>query len=436
MTASNIPFSAQGRRALAPTIARLMSLALESPGLLSLAAGFTDNGSLPLPEVSELVRELALAGNPEVLQYGTNHGRAGLRRLVSARLLQQDPDAGDLEELAASCLITNGSQQALYLAMQVLCDAGDIVLVDRPSYFVYLEMLKGLGVQARSLPVDEQGRLDADSLERLLDSLIAAGQRPRLKAVYFVSYFSNPSSRSLCEEDKVLLANALRRRGILLPVIEDAAYRELYFETPYAARSVLGLAAWEGFPRLYLSTMTKSFSTGLKIGYGFCTDAAWLSRMLHIKGHQDFGSSNFAQAICEKALETGLFERQLSRIRALYARKMQALSDALEQEGLRELGWTWSIPTGGLYLWLTAPDAWDTRMESVFCQTCLAEGVLYVPGELCHGDAAPTNTVRLSYGVLAEDLLRKAAARFATAVRLEQKRLLRASEASSPVTQG
>lgn len=418
MTDATHIFSPAGLRAKAPNISRLMNMSLEREGLLSLAVGFTDNASLPMKEVAGMVAELASRPAAiETLQYGATQGRLGLRKLLAERLRTQEPDLPEVGELAANCLITNGSQQALYLAMQVLCEPGDIVLVDRPSYFVFLEMLAGMGVKAVSLPTSDVGVLDSGGLERLLGQLEETGNRRRVKAVYFVSYFSNPSSRCLSESEKTLVADALRKRGMMVPVVEDAAYRDLYFDNPYPARSVLSLAAWEGFPRLYLGTMTKTFATGLKIGYGFCSHQGLLSRMLNIKGCQDFGSSNFAQALCEEALRTGAFDAQLLRLRALYKRKMQVLNEALETEGLRSLGWSWRPAAGGLYLWVKAPAAVETRMDSPFCMACLEEGVVYVPGDLCHGDAAPSNTLRLSFGVLDEAGLREAARRFVKAAR-------------------
>lgn len=410
--------SALGNRAAPPTIARLMTLALERPDMLSLAAGFTDNATLPLAEVKEAVDVLAsgLTG-PEWLQYGTNQGRPELRQLLARRLARDEPEIGPIGEMARRILVTNGSQQALYLAMQVLCDPGDVVLVDRPSYFVFLEMLNGLGVRARSVPTDAAGRIDQPALEALLDRMAVQGELPRLKAVYFVSYFSNPSSRSLAEREKNELAAALRGRGCFPAVIEDAAYRELYFERPHGARSVLTLPAWEDFPRLYLCTMTKSFATGLKVGYGYCTDAAWLQRMLSVKGHHDFGTGNFAQAVAERVVANGAFDRQLAKIRVVYRRKMEALHEALEGQGLRDLGWCWDKPAGGLYLWLRGPERLETGLESAFCRACLDHGVIYVPGELCFGDDAPGNQVRLSFGVLGEAALAEAARRFASAAR-------------------
>jgi 2-aminoadipate transaminase len=413
----NVSFSSLGQRAEPPTIARLMTMALETPDLLSLAVGFTDNQTLPIDVVHAAVETLTQrSADPELLQYGTNQGRPGLRRLLAEQLATVEPTL-PTDELSNGIMVTNGSQQALYLAMQVLCDPGDIVLVDRPSYFVFLEMLVGLGVQARSLPLDGAGRIDGEALRRLLISMEERGETKRLKAVYFVSYFSNPSARSLDESEKTAVAEALTGRGLIVPVLEDAAYRDLYFRQPYAARSVLSLPAWSAFPKLYLSTLTKAFATGLKVGYGFCSDQAWLKKMLHVKGHHDFGTANFNQAILEQVLTNGGFEAQLARIRPAYAVKMHCLHDTLVAEGLPVLGWRWTEPTGGLYLWLEAPRSLDTSMDSAFCHACIREGVLYVPGDLCFGDDAPKNYVRLSFGVLAESELVKAGRRFVTVAR-------------------
>jgi len=46
-------------------------------------------------------------------------------------------------------IITNGSQQMLYMATEALCDEGDIVLVEDPTYFVYLGILQSHGIRGR-----------------------------------------------------------------------------------------------------------------------------------------------------------------------------------------------------------------------------------------------------------------------------------------------
>jgi 2-aminoadipate transaminase len=139
--------------------------------------------------------------------------------------------------------------------------------------------------------------------------------------------------------------------------------------------------------------------------------------MLHVKGHHDFGTANFNQSVFELVLANGGFDVQLARIRPAYEAKMQCLHEVLVSEGLPALGWRWAEPTGGLYLWLEAPRTLDTPMDSAFCHTCIREGVLYVPGDLCFGDEAQKNFVRLSFGVLAQTELAEAGRRFVTVAR-------------------
>ncbi|MCC5024872.1 MAG: hypothetical protein J6386_19695 [Candidatus Synoicihabitans palmerolidicus] len=103
---------------------------------------------------------------------------------------------------------------------------------------------------------------------------------------------------------------------------------------------------------------------------------------------------------------------QLAKIRPAYQAQMEALDGALRAGGLGDLGWIWKRPEGGLYLWLEAPNALDTGLESEFCQACVEAGVLYVPGALCFGDSPTNYCIRLSFGVLDLSGLKEAARRF------------------------
>jgi len=414
---SDLPFSRLGARLHPPAIAALMNTALADPGMLSLAAGFTDTATLPAEAVAAAVAELAARGGPpEFLQYGANRGREGLRRLLAACTAVLDGlPAGAIDP--ERTLIGNGSQQLLHLAVAVLADPGDILLVERPTYFVFMEMLGGLGVEPVGLPAAADGSLDLDACAALIADLGASPRRARVKALYLMSYFGNPSGLSRTETEKTALAQMLARAGLVVPVLEDAAYRDLGFERPWPARSVLALEAFDAFPRLYLGTLTKPFATGLKIGYAHASDAAWFDRMCWLKGHEDFGTANFNQAILERIIETQQLERHIAMLRARYAAKMRALDAALERGGLREAGWSWSRPEGGLYLWLRAPDGVDTDGEGPFWRACMREHVLYVPGGLCLPAPVDRRFVRLSYGVLADDALAEAAARFCRAAK-------------------
>ncbi|MEK9986668.1 MAG: aminotransferase class I/II-fold pyridoxal phosphate-dependent enzyme, partial [Opitutae bacterium] len=148
-------------------------------------------------------------------------------------------------------------------------------------------------------------------------------------------------------------------------------------------------------------------------GFGICNHKEWISNMLHAKGHQDFGSSNFVQALLEDIVDTEDYGIHVSGLRTHYESKAALVQEVLEAEGLTHKGWRWENPSGGLYFWLEGPEELDTSIGSDFCEACLANKVLYVPGDLCFAGGQPRNCVRLSFGVLLGDRLEEAVRRFA-----------------------
>lgn len=400
-----------------PVITFLMTEALARPNLMSLAAGFTDNVVLPSELVAKSVRRLESRDPGKgYLQYGMNQGRMELREQV-CRLLSSYPGEEGLPLTPANVMISNGSQQSLYMSAQLYCDPGDIVLVEAPSYFVFLELLQGLGLRPRSIPLKANGRIDLDALKELFSIWEKAGELRRVKMLYYMGVYANPSARCWEEADKRALGCFLQELPWSLPVIEDMAYRELYYNAPWPARSILSLPEWEGLSALYAGTFTKPFATGLKVGFVASHHRDWVAHLARIKGHQDFGTCNFAQAVIEDVIREGLYDAHLAQVRPHYREKMMMLHEALLGAGLAQLGWKWEVPEGGILMWVVAPEGLDTSMNSPFCQACFDHEVLYVPGDLCFADGQPKNAVRLSYGALDRKDLREAARRFVAAAR-------------------
>lgn len=400
-----------------PVITQLMTAALANPALLSLAAGFTDNAVLPVDLVREATAALMAtdAANAN-LQYGMNAGRPGLRDAV-LRLLSGY--AG--EQLAGlgrdNVVICNGSQQALYISAQLFCNPGDEVLVEQPSYFVFLELLKGLGIRIRGIPVRADGGNDWEALAAELEAAQATGRIGRIKLMYLMGVYANPSTRCLEDSDRDAVVALWQRLGLQVPIIEDLAYRELYFDGPHPSVSFLGRPDAAALPILYCGTFTKPFATGLKTGFAVSRNRRWLENLASVKGHQDFGSAHLPQALIEWVLDNGRYPAHLAAIQRHYARKMALLDDALAAGGLRELGWRWQRPCGGLLMWAEGPAGMDTRMGSAFQRACLAEGVLTVPGDLCYPAGERCHAVRLSFGALPSERLAEAAERLCKAVR-------------------
>jgi len=407
-------YSRLGERVGPPSITRLMALALENPQVLSLAAGFTDNGTLPVKGLADSIPAL-LDREPGVLQYGTNAGREDLRQSIASWIEGMDGSPKgtvDPHEIQ----MTNGSQQALFNAISLLADPGDCLIVDSPTYFVFLEMLQHLGIRALPLPNNDRGEWDKDMLHKAFSEWEKEGLLAKARGVYFMGYYGNPTGRSRTLAEKQTLAEALLNWVPGIPVLEDAAYRPLGFHPGSDVPGAPAIHAFHDFPIIYLGTLTKAFATGLKVGFHWTNDSGLRSKMAHLKGSQDFGTSHFNQAILAEAFRKDFPEPFLETLRKTYRRKMEILLDTLGQGQIRKQGWSFDIPAGGLYFWLKGPPSVDTRLDGGFFKTCLQEGVFYIPGDLCFPENPPTNTIRLSFGYLREDLLPEAGRRFCKAV--------------------
>ena len=472
--------SKMGRRTVEPPISWLMHAALSRPKLISLAAGFTDSASLPVAEARAALNQVLRSpktGQP-ALQYGATAGDTTLRQLTAEYLRKLDLQAvsssfsssslviepksrtslranasarrvrtKDEDEKAFSperLLITSGSQQLLYMTTEALCDEGDIVLVEEPTYFVYLGILQSRGLRARGVRLERDG-LDLAHLESVLQSLKRSGELRRVKMIYLVSYFQNPTGVTTSFVKKVealkLLKRFERAAGHPIYLLEDAAYRELRFDpvaavcdrrtsdemtnirrsqtaaTSYGEKSALAVpGAAERV--IYAGTFTKPFATGARVGYGVLPEPVF-SAVKHIKGNHDFGTANLLQQLFVRALASGIYERQVARLQKRYAHKAQVMKLAIEKHFPSAVEW-WE-PEGGMYFWARLPRNVPTGVKSNVFSTALKNDVLYVPGEICYADdparRKPNHEMRISFGNASEADIREGIKRLGRVLR-------------------
>jgi len=415
-------FSRRRRHAEEQAISYLMQQGVENPGVISLAAGLVDTGSLPVAETREVVANL-LADEErgrEVLQYGTTQGNERLRRRLVDHLARLEGcGADELGIDADQVILTTGSQQFLSLVADVLLDPGDICLVAAPTYFVFLGVLNGLGACTIPVATDDDG-MCTDALEAELARLEADDRLDRVKLIYLVSYYENPSGVSLSAERRGKVVEIARRwsKHHRLMVLEDAAYRELRYDGPILP-SIWGTD--ESRESVILAqTFSKSFAPGLRVGYGVVPPEL-LDAICDRKGNEDFGSANFNQHVLATVMESGLYVPHVEKVRAAYRAKRDVMLAALDEhfDGLADV--TWVRPHGGLYVWASLPSHVETGFDSrLFHQAVQVEGVMYVPGELCYGgdeSERPRHQMRLSFGVEDAADIREGIRRLSNAVR-------------------
>ena len=311
--------------------------------------------------------------------------------------------AGSYQEAISRTVVTTGSAQLIYLVCEALLDPGDIVLVESPTYFVFLGPVETRGARAIRVPIDQEG-LRIDALERTLARIQSEGQLDRVKFIYTIPEHANPTGISLAAQRRRPLLELTRRWSIAanrrIFLLEDAAYHGLSYGTQ-EPQSLWSLDP-DGETVILARTFSKTFSPGVKIGYGVLPKGL-IEPILRLKGNHDFGSANFNQQVLEQALASGDYDRHVARLRELYGRKRDVFLEAIERfMGPLSADVQWTHPHGGLFVWMTLPDHIDTGFDGSFFQRCLEQGVLYVPGEYAFAPEpgpVPRNHLRLTFGV-------------------------------------
>ena len=413
------PFSRRGELAKGQPIGKLMAQALQYPEILSLAAGFVDNATLPCDFTKECLEQMCSDEGRlrQALQYDSSAGNRVLREAISQWSYQAWPEhTPDPERV----IMTAGSNQFLHLLAEAMLNPGDIVIAAAPTYFVFMGTLKGVDARIVGVHADEDG-ICMDSLEDALEQIKAAGEEHRLKAIYTVTEFDNPAGSTLSLERRERLLDIVERwrsqYGPLM-ILSDNAYQQLRYD----GESIPPISSLhtdsEDFV-IELGTLSKSFSPGIRVGWGIVPHNM-VERLLEMKSNIDFGSPHFNQLLVLTAIESGRLDAQLPIIRDAYREKLAAMLSALDESMGSMQGVTWRRPHGGLYVWLTLPESIDTAEGSPLWQAALASGVLYVPGHLCfptEGVGVAHNSIRLSFGVQSCDGIREGIHRLAEAVK-------------------
>jgi 2-aminoadipate transaminase len=395
-----------------------MAQALRFPNLISLAAGFVDNATLPCQAVADSVARLVAkeADLRQSLQYGSTAGLEELRQAIIDWNYSPWPNHGVTPD---RMLLTSGSNQLLHLLVEAVVDPGDIVITAAPTYFVFLGTLRAAGAHAVGVKADSDG-MCMQALREQLEAISTSGQAARLKAIYCVTDFDNPGASSLSivrRQELLEIVEAWRLRHGPLLLISDNAYQHLRYE----GDPISPLISMSPTARDYLidlGTFSKVFSPGIRVGWGVFPQSL-IEPLLDIKSNIDFGSPNFSQAVIHEALVSGDLQRHLPTICDGYRLKRDAMLTAMDEHFRGLSGLRWAKPNGGLYVWLELPEHIDASENGRLWQLATEQGVLYVPGHHCfpeQGHAVARNSIRLSFGVQSIAGIRTGISRLAAAI--------------------
>lgn len=381
----NIKFSDR-ISSLQPSAIREILKVTQDPSVISFAAGNPSPESFPVDDMARIAADIFKNNSANALQYGVTEGFGPLRELTAARIKNKYGIGKSHDDL----IITSGGQQAIELATKVLLNEGDTILCEAPSFIGSLNAFRSYKVNLVGIPMDKDG-MDMDVLETMLKT------QPNVKLIYTIPTFQNPSGCTLTLERRRRMLELAEQYNVF--ILEDNPY----FELRYTGEHVPTIKSLDETGRvIYSGSYSKVLAPGIRVGFA-CAHRDIISKMTVCKQVSDVHTNLFFQMICAEYLNTCDIDAHIENIKKIYSERLNVMADAIDAgfEGRAR----YIRPEGGIFLWCTLPEGYDS-ME--FCRLCGASKVAAVPGNsFSVNESEVVPTFRLNFSLPNNETIRR-----------------------------
>lgn len=350
--------------------------------IFSFAGGYPSADTFPLGSFSEVMASVIEKYGAKAFQYGATQGVPELRAVLSERY------GVPVDRIQ----ITTSSQQGIDVCTRILVNPGDVILTSNPSYLGAIQSFRSYRAEIVGLDYLPDAQDFEREYEEAISRLSAEGKT--VKFIYAIPDFQNPSGETLPLSHRQVLVEIARKWGLL--IVEDAPYRELRYE----GESVPTLYSLDNDIVLHLGSFSKIMAPGFRLGWIFGNPEV-LDKIYVCKQALDLCPPIFDQYVAAEFLSSELLDQNLAHSISLYKGKRDLMLSLL-QEYMPE-GVFWTHPEGGLFLFLTMPEGFDSV---AFYDKALAAGVAYVAGSFFHPDGSGRNTMRLNFSFMTEEKIR------------------------------
>lgn len=344
--------------------------------IYSFAGGYPSAETFPLEDIRETMSEVIDKYGGKAFQYGATQGVPELREAVAERY------GVPVERVQ----ITSSSQQGIDVCTRVLVDPGDVVLTSNPSYLGAIQSFCSYRADIRGVAHVADIEAFRKAYEEIIASVREEGKR--IKFLYMIPDFQNPSGESLTLEERRMLVQLAQEHDFL--IVEDSPYRELRYE----GEPVPTMYSLDSDRVIHLGSFSKIFAPGFRLGWAIAHPDI-LDKIYVCKQSLDLCPPIFDQYVAAEFLSSGRLDANLLKTIELYKGKRDLMLSLLEEHMPAEVKWT--HPEGGLFLFLTLPEGFDAV---AFYDKALTAGVAYVAGEFFHPDRSGKNTMRLNFSFM------------------------------------
>jgi len=370
-----------------PSAIREIFKNLGAPGAIALSAGNPAPESFPTEAIKKISAEIFENNAVAALQYSVTEGYPKLRQLVKDRIKTKFGVGAEDDDT----IITSGGQQGIELTCKALCNPGDAVICENPSFIGALNSFRSNGARTVGVPLDDDGI----NIEKLEQTLIEEGDKAKI--IYVIPTFQNPAGISTSLEKRKRIYELARKYDVV--IIEDNPYGDLRFE----GEDIPTIKSMDTDGRVvYCGSFSKILSAGMRVGFT-CANTALIQKIVVAKQVEDVHTNIFFQMVCAEYMEQYDLDEHIEKIRVLYREKCHHMLDCLDKYFPAQVKYT--RPQGGLFIWCTLPE--NIKLPD-FMARATEQKVFVVPGTAFNCDeSAPSDSFRLNYSTPSNEDIEK-----------------------------
>ncbi|NML17645.1 aminotransferase-like domain-containing protein [Azohydromonas caseinilytica] len=363
--------------------ARVFRMA-QDPEFVSFGAATPGEALFPHERIRRAVSRAAQRHRASMSHYPLGTGTAELRRAIARQALTMGCQL-DLRDI----LVTNSCLESVSLCLRAVTKPGDVVALESPTYFGFLEILESMHLRALEIPTHPRQGMSVDALSLALDT------QP-VKAVLAVPTLSNPLGSCMPLAERRRLAQLVAQRGV--PLIEDVIYNALceHDEQRRAVRS------YDDTGHVMIcGSFSKTVAPGLRVGYvdaGRWSEPVQRLKAVHSGSHTEF----LEQAVADLLTQPGT-ESAYRQLRNTVAARVDEARDIVAESFPR--GTRVTDPPGGYILWVELPAGSDSM---ALFEACLRERICIAPGTMFSTTGRYRHCIRLGLGGRWDDAARAA----------------------------
>ncbi len=365
-----------------PSAIREIFKSLTDPEIIAFAAGNPAAESFPSEKLATLASDIFANRSSQALQYGITEGYPKLREQIASRLESRF----GIKHEGNGVMIVSGGQQGLELTCKVMCNEGDVVLTEDPSFIGALNAFRSNG--AKTVGVEMEG--DGINIEKLKEAI---KENPKAKILYLIPTFHNPAGTTMSLEKRRAVYDICREKGLL--IVEDNPYGELRF----AGEEIPTIKSFDDAGIVvYCGSFSKILSAGMRVGFLSAPETVF-QKIVVAKQVEDVHTNQFFQMLCADFTEKYGLDEHIDGVRALYRDKCALMMSELDKNMPDCVKFT--RPEGGLFVWLTLPDSIDL---STFVKRSLEKKVAVVPGTaFSPSESEISHSFRITYSTPTEE---------------------------------